>query len=123
MGFVPIFITLGGFVFLFVMVVHINLKRKKKEYFALLQELALLNVGIAGKLGVEEQPPLNASLASQEFYLRHLMKRSVGDKKLEAFTLAMQKLSESKRLKYQYHSLMKTKPYSFVAKLMGHNSI
>ncbi|MBT0812614.1 hypothetical protein KIH41_15100 [Litoribacter ruber] len=109
MGFIPIFLTLAGFVFLFYTVVENSLKNKQKafeEKFYLLKE----------RLAVQEHlKPTRANLVHLEnIYL----KKNPAEKEA-----AKGPLSQSKLYLYQYNRLLAKKPYNFVAKISGRQSI
>ncbi len=115
MGFIPIFITLGGFVFLFMMVVHQHLKGKKRNYSGLLNELQqLLN-------SVDSLEEAKGSLKSLEQRLHSF--RQSGQTPPELLERASFLIKEAKLLRHQYNTLTRTKPYSFVAQVMGHSAI
>jgi hypothetical protein len=115
MGFIPIFITLGGFVFLFVMVVNQHFKGKKRAYFHLLNDLhQLLYSG-------ENPGEAQASLKTLEQRFQAL--RQSGQLPAEHLHKAGFLIKEAKLLRHQYQKLIGTKPYSFVAQVMGHSAI
>ncbi len=115
MGFIPIFITLGGFVFLFVMVVHQHFKRKNRAFFKLLNDLHQLLY--SGKNPDSPAP----SLKSLEHHYQVM--RQSGQAPVELLDQASYLIKEAKLLRHQYHELLHTKPYSFVAQVMGHSAI
>ncbi|WP_143961767.1 hypothetical protein [Litoribacter populi] len=109
MGFIPIFLTLAGFIFLFFMVVENSLKNKQKAFE---EQFYLLKEQLAIK---EPMKPTRANLVSME----DLYLKQEKDRRGEA----KQYLSQSKLFLYQYNRLLKKKPYSFVAKISGRQSI
>lgn len=114
MGFVPIFITLGGFVSLFALLVNYNMKAKKKRYMALLEELREL-------LGHSPSVPLPLGLMALEAqYQQMKIGAEIPSERLEKIRLLLQ---DSKRERHHYQQLIQTKPYAFVARLFGHRSI
>lgn len=105
------------------MVVNHNLKRKKEAYFSNIAELEALISEPKRKSGVKHPLPKVHSLEELEVYFiewKHHNEVALSPIILEQ---AKRKIAEGKRLKYQYHQLLQAKPYSFVAKLMGHSSI
>lgn len=123
MGFIPIFLTLGGFVFLFVMVVHQNFKQKKQLFESELKNISSTirripktgnaDYHLAKMINIKEAERLLQSLSEEE---------KAGDVQKQTIDIR-QKLGEVKRLRYNYNKLIKTKPYSFVATLMRHHSL
>lgn len=116
MGFIPIFITLGGFVFLFMMVVHQHFKGKKRLYLKVLGEIELLLF-----------PSKNADAARSD--LKELeqrlqaLRQTEGSHAPEDLQRAVMLIKEAKLLRHQYQKLRSAKPYSFVALLLGHSAI
>ncbi|WP_209331950.1 hypothetical protein [Lunatimonas salinarum] len=114
MGFVPIFITLGGFVLLFSLLVNYNMGAKRKRYLALLDELRT-------QLDHRFSQPLPSDLKGLEYRYQELKKgTSVSSEGLERLGKLLQ---DAKRARHQYLQLIGTKPYEFVAKLFGHRPI
>ncbi|MCC5936273.1 MAG: hypothetical protein JJU34_03220 [Lunatimonas sp.] len=114
MGFVPIFITLGGFVSLFALLVHYNMGVKKKRYLAILADLHVL-------LGHSPTTPLPLDLKALEgHYQRMRVGTAIRSEDLEKVRLLLQ---DAKRERHNYMQLIQTKPYAFVAKLFGHRAI
>jgi uncharacterized protein YpmS len=109
MGFIPIFLTLGGFIFLFIIVVSTSIKNKKRDFEASFENLK-------GSLHVTED--LRADRENLN-YLENLYLQ----KKEEVRREAKAALSQAKLHLFQYNRLLGKKPYSFVATLIGHHSI
>ncbi|MEX0884258.1 MAG: hypothetical protein WDZ72_12365 [Cyclobacteriaceae bacterium] len=105
------------------MVVNHNLKGKKEAYFSNLAALEAIITENKGKL--KEELPLSQGLSMEDLEAYFIKLNHLDETQLspEELNHAKQKISEGKRLKYQYHHLLQTKPYSFVAKLMGHSPI
>lgn len=109
MGFIPIFLTLGGFIFLFIIVVSTSIKNKKKEFeksFDSLKE----SLGIKNYLNADRE-----NLSYLEGLHLHKMEAERQTSKVA--------LSQTKLYLFQYNRLLKKKPYSFVATLTGHQPI
>ena len=109
MGFIPIFLTLGGFVMLFIFVVDNSIKNKRKTFedkFFMLKDL----------LAVTDQMPANRPnlVLLEQKYLEHDVETRKSFKPV---------LSEAKLHLYQYNRLVSQKPYSFVAKITGRHQI
>ncbi|WP_339922822.1 hypothetical protein [uncultured Cyclobacterium sp.] len=123
MGFIPIFLTLGGFVFLFMMVVHQNFKQKKHLFESELKSISTSISRLSKTNTVGETVPKKVNIKDVERSLQSLNKKDkTAEVQIETNALR-QKLGEIKRLRYNYNKLIKTKPYSFVATLMRDHSI
>jgi len=123
MGFIPIFLTLGGFVFLFVMVVHQNFKQKKQLFESELKTISS-TIRRTPKTGNADYPlPDVINIEEVERLLQSLIKEEKTGEVQNQTNAIRQKLGEIKRLRYNYNKLIETKPYSFVATLMRHHSL
>ncbi|WP_186756305.1 hypothetical protein [Echinicola salinicaeni] len=110
MGFIPILLTFGGFVFLFALVVTQSIKAKKEQYkTALLQLAGLL------KLEVTDQ-----DLKIEEVEAEIKKTNSLDEQENKSVKIL---LGKAKLLRHQYNELIITKPYSFVAKSLGYHAI
>ncbi|MDN3670082.1 hypothetical protein QWY93_12180 [Echinicola jeungdonensis] len=107
MGFVPIFLTLGGFVLLFVMVVHISIKNKKEQFLLAYKQLAEL---------------LHKPLPPSGLSSRNLNELEESASAAPSSSIKKQ-LGTAKILRHRYQELIKEKPYNLIAKIMGHTSI
>lgn len=116
MGFVPIFITLGGFVFLFVLLVQQNLRQKKRSFNTDLHSLAL-QVQDPGMT-----PPETLVREGLESLEKRLRSANAAAEKMERREFG-ELLARAKRTRYEYNHLLRTKPYSFVASLFGHHPL
>lgn len=119
MGFIPIFITLGGFVFLFVMLVNYNLNSKKKTYFNQLESL---------KKKLKETYPAipvgdNLQLKALELRFREINNQATPTIDLAAKAKINSQFAACKMARFQYQQLRETKPYFFVASIFGHAAI
>ena len=122
MGYIPLFLTLGGFVFLFLMVVHQSFLSKKKSMEKNLQ-LTVEGLKLMGK-NFSKPVSLNADglEALEKFYLE--TKASLEKEQSEKFDAIVKRHFQSFKLeKAQYNKLVEQKPYSFAAKLYGHVKI
>jgi len=122
MGFIPIFITLGGFVFLFVMLVHQNLKQKKNK---IRHELSLISSEL-NSISNQINKVSGQKVYSIEEAITTLQKIGGMSNSVEFQSLASgirQKLGELKRLRFEHNKLIETKPYSFAAKITGHQPL
>jgi hypothetical protein len=123
MGFIPIFLTLGAFIFLFAIVVHQNLKQKKLLLKAELTNIFSLFNGILEKDKTEPHIPEVMTIKVAEELLKSVSKKEENAKFQQQISIIHQKLNEAKRIRLDYNKLIKTKPYYFVAVLMGHQRI
>jgi len=119
MGFIPIFITLGGFVFLFVMLVNYNLNSKKKAFFICLEALKKMVIEAYPKIAVGDEVDLKAL----EHRYRDAKKSPTSSSDASADTKINAQFAACKMARFQYQQLKDTKPYFFVAKLFGHADI
>lgn len=119
MGFIPIFITLGGFVFLFIMLVNNNLNSKKKSFYLRLEALK--------KIVSETYPTVSVSgeinLKTIEQQFREEINSTTSPTRNEADKQINSQIAACKLARFQYQRLKDTKPYYFVAKLFGHADI
>jgi hypothetical protein len=124
MGFIPIFITLGAFVFLFIAIVHQNFQKKKKEFQTNLDEFIGLTTRLHRELDAPDLLPEDKNLENFERHYYGLKKLPEFDSRHESLTLSVKsKLVACKKARYQYQSLLTKKPYSMVASIMGHKAI
>lgn len=120
MGFIPIFITLGGAVMLFMMVVNITLKTKKNQVFNLQTKVLEAMQKIGGKEVMDLKLDATDITAMKATYLQ--VKNKLKDNERELFEKEIKKpFQTAKLIKSQYNELLKKKPYSIVAKTLGYN--
>ncbi len=119
MGYIPIFISLGGFVFLFAMLVNYNLNSKRKLYFIRLEDLK--------KMISEAYPTLpvgdNMNLQELELQYREKKKDISFSNNASVDSKINSQIAACKMARFQYQQLKETKPYFFVAKVFGHRVI
>jgi len=123
MGYIPIFLTLGGFVFLFVMVVHQNFKQKKQLFESALKNISATIRSIPKTSHADYPLPDVINIKKAERLLQSLSKEEKTGEVQNQTNDIRQKLGEIKSLRYNYNKLIETKPYSFVATLMRHHSL
>ncbi|KEO72371.1 hypothetical protein [Anditalea andensis] len=109
MGFIPIFLTLGGFVFLFTIVVSTSIKNKRKAFDMSFDKLK-------ESLSLKED-----MIASRESLVR-LENEYLSKKEADRIPSKVA-LSQTKLYLFQYNRLLKKRPYSFVASLIGYHPI
>lgn len=110
MGFIPIFITLGGACLLFFLTVRNSMQRKLNKHHELLQELRLKSELTSW---IEESSTLN------DFFEKLKSK----DEKLKISKKELSIIRELKVNRVQYNNLIKKAPYNWVAKISGLQSI
>jgi hypothetical protein len=123
MGFIPIFLYLGGFIFLFMMVVANNLKNKRLLYQKSFGQLVSNLRELDEDLTMQTTPLEKLKLGEVERYYQSL-KINANEERL-AFLKQKVKptLAQTKLHLYWYNKLIKAKPYNFVAKIMGYSPI
>jgi hypothetical protein len=119
MGFVPIILTVSAAIFLFMMAVHHSLKSKKNQIYTLREVM---------KAGLDEFQINNFHFENNDLEelskAFKVAKESLNGKEDKKFDeLVRRPFREIKLISAQYNQLISRKPYSFVANLMGHQSI
>lgn len=123
MGYVPIFLYLGSFILLFVLVVNVSIKNKKKLYQTSLEDLFNQLKDFSTHFS-ETESILEVSdfEGAESFYLS--LRLGSDKEKLHWLTQKIKPLmGRTRQQKYWYNNLLQTKPYSFVAWLFGHRPI
>jgi len=111
MGFIPIFLTLGGAILLFFLTVKNTLQRKANLQKELLFKLKSLNPELGLVLeSAQELEELSGLLKKQE------LTKSLASK-------ASDLIREMKINRHQYNQLIQKAPYNWVAKISGFQSI
>ncbi len=110
MGFIPIFLTMGGACLLFFLTVRNSMQRKYNRHLELRQELK----------GIEKLKELVDQSETVEIFLTKI--KSEG-KSLDLDAGAKQKIRDLKINRVQFNQLIKKAPYNWVAKLSGFQSI
>lgn len=125
MGYLPIFLYLASFIFLFLLVVNNSIKSKRKQYQASLDDLASRLQGYAVKDAGENLVAPAVTLEQAEHQIQELKTKSNPDKQEEAAYLAQLRLAlgRVKQQQYWYNNMVRTKPYSFVARIFGHKPL
>ncbi|MEX2595164.1 MAG: hypothetical protein WD426_20535 [Anditalea sp.] len=123
MGFIPIFLYLGGFIFLFVLVVANNFKSKKLQYLKSFDKLIFhLN-------NLNPNPPEQAvhfkewKLEEVEKYYLSLKAKADTERLALLDQTVKPYLTQAKLHLYWYNKMIRIKPYSFIAKITGHSLI
>ncbi len=111
MGFIPIFLTLGGAILLFFLTVKNTLQRKVNLQKELLFKLKSLNPEVGLIIAEEQRPEELIKLLKPKD-----LKKSLGTK-------ASDLLREMKINRHQYNQLIKKAPYNWVAKISGFQPI
>lgn len=122
MGFIPIIATLSAAIILFFLTVNISLNSKKEKIINLQKEI----LEALKKLGLLESE-FDENQMSQLLQLRTIFnnaKVKLEKEKTDEFVHSVQNPYRSLKLVLlQYNNTINKKPYSFVAKLMGHQEI
>lgn len=123
MGFIPIFLYLGSFIFLFILVVANNIKNKRILYQNSLDLLVsnlkeLEDPSVVNKLGLE-----NLNLMQLEGFYQSLKANGNKDLIRHLDKKIKPNLAQAKLNRYWYNKLIKQKPYYFVARLLGYSPI
>lgn len=111
MGYIPLFLTLGGACLLFFLTVKTTMQRKLNLQRELLSQLGLTHPELGLNLGEITDP---------EVALEELKKKSL-DIKIPKSSLEL--IRQLKINKYQYNGLIKKAPYNWVAKIAGFQAI
>ena len=125
MGYLPIFLYLASFIFLFLVVVSNSIKNKKKQYHTSLDELSARLKAYSDRQS-DEALMVEANTieeAEQQYY----QLKSDTDPSDRVASAPLNKIKHSigrvKQQQYWYNNMIKTKPYSFVANLFGHKPL
>ncbi len=123
MGYLPIFLYLASFIFLFVLVITNTLKSKRSRYYQALEKVVdqLENVE---KKELGKQPLTNRK-DLEEIEKHYQTLKASADKDVLAYlnNTVKPSLLQAKMQQYWYNNLVSKAPYSFVAKIMGHHPI
>lgn len=120
MGYLPIFLYLASFVFLFLIVVNNSMKTKKIRFQKSLESLAEGLQEHSGKL----KPEINSLADAEQYYLQMKLDWNQSEEDHTDHITAIKPLfMRVRQQQYFYNNLIKTKPYSFVAKMFGHHAI
>ena len=111
MGFIPLFLTVGGACLLFFLTVKNTMQRKLNLQRELLSKLSLNHPELGLLLG---------EIADPEIVLEGL-KRASAENKVSKKSL--QVIREMRVNKHQYNTLIKKAPYNWVAKISGFQPI
>jgi hypothetical protein len=111
MGYIPLFLTMGGACFLFFLTVKNTMQRKLNLQRELLSQLGLAHPELGLILGEISDP---------ERVLEGL-KLKQSDQKVPKSSLEL--IRQLKVNKYQYNQLIKKAPYNWVAKIGGFQAI
>ncbi len=111
MGYIPLFLTVGGACFLFFMTVRITLRRKLNVQKELFDRLAEAHPELELKPGKLDDPD-----RILDFWKNNTRKEPVSQNSLDL-------IRELKVNRLQYNQLVKKAPYNWVAKIGGFQSI
>jgi hypothetical protein len=122
MGYIPIFLYLAGFVFLFVIVVANSFKSKKLQYLNSFEKLVVELQKFSHS--TEQAVPFEKHRLEEveKYYLS--LKANAGQESLAILNQRIKPcLAQAKLYLYWYNKMVQTRPYSFVAKIIGHSPI
>jgi hypothetical protein len=111
MGFIPLFLTVGGACLLFFLTVKNTMQRKLNLQLELLSKLGLAHP----EIGL-----ISGQTANPDFILESLRKSTPNEK---ISTQSLETIKQLKINKYQYNALIKKAPYNWVAKIAGFQPI
>jgi hypothetical protein len=125
MGYLPIFLYLASFIFLFILVVNNSIKSKRKQYQAALDDLAVRLQGHAEKAAGRNIGATATTIEQAEQQYQQLKASANPGEPQEVASLNQLKfaLGRVRQQQYWYNNMVKTKPYSFVAQLFGRGTI
>lgn len=111
MGFIPLFLTVGGACLLFFLTVKNTMQRKLNLQRELLSKLGLAHPEIGLILGEIADPDTVLDTLRKSTPLEKISKKS------------LEIIRQLKINKYQYNALIKKAPYNWVAKISGFQAI
>lgn len=123
MGYLPIFLYLASFIFLFVLVINNSLKSKKSRYYQSLDTLIDRLKSLEKKAPANQTALENKDLEEIEQYYYALKSTADPDLLNRLNGTIKPDLARAKMQLYWYNNLVRQRPYSFVAKIMGHHPI
>ncbi|MBW3469659.1 hypothetical protein [Arthrospiribacter ruber] len=122
MGFIPIIATLSAAIFLFFMTVNYSLNAKKEKMLRLQKQIleALASLGL---LGNPDQNLSSEQLIALKSIFQVAKSKLQKDNATHFSTKVQEPYRELKITLLQYNNIISKKPYSFVAKAMGHQKL
>lgn len=123
MGYIPIFLYLGSFIFLFILVVANNIKNKRNLYQDSVDLLVskLREFGYPSEAG--EYGLGNLNLVQLEEFYQSLKANGNKDIIRDLNLHVKPNLAQAKINRYWYNKLIQQKPYYYVARLIGYSPI
>ncbi|UJP64596.1 hypothetical protein [Mongoliitalea daihaiensis] len=122
MGYIPFFLTLGGFIMLFFIVVNSTFKNKKQRLVWLSGQVFTIMYSLDNTLTQPTSEKLDEVHVAIESFRRH--KEDLKKANPEVFENELLPTIKSLKLaKAAYNQLLEEKPYSFIAKIMGHQPL
>lgn len=116
MGFIPIFITLGGSVLLFILVVRQGIKSKRSQYSQFCNETW---IGVQAILSDESESNPNFEELRKKY-----LEAKLKTKEIAQFDKEVRKpFQQAKLIQSQHNLFIAKKPYSYVARLFGYKAI
>lgn len=122
MGFIPIIATLSAAIFLFFMTVNYSLNTKKEKMLRLQKQIleALASLGL---LGNPDQNLSNEQLIALKSIFQVAKSKLQKENSVQFSVKVQEPYRELKITLLQYNNIISKKPYSFVAKVMGHQRL
>jgi hypothetical protein len=122
MGYIPLILILAAVVVLFIMVVHTSIQSKKKSMLQF-QEFLLKALEKFGNKTNTSPGLENETLKIIETEYKKTKAAIASESQKEFESLTKTPYQSLKLTIAQYNKLIRQKPYSFVASLMGHKPI
>ncbi len=118
MGFIPIFLTLGGSAILFIMVVRQSMMNKKLLFEELMNKISesLPNFLVS-------QNSIKPTLESVKEGISKCKSQIKEQEKVVFENQILYPLRQAKLVRMQYNNLIKKRPYSFVAFIFNYKAI
>lgn len=118
MGFIPIFITLGGSVMLFILVVHQGIKSKRSQFFYFCQATSdgIQSINSENKKSKYDFEELKNKYQDTKSKLKNNQLKFFNDQVRKPY-------QQAKLIQSQHNKFIAKKPYSFVARLLGIQAI
>lgn len=117
MGFIPIFITLGAAVLLFILVVRQSIQSKKSQFKEFCAQTWL---GLQTFQTEKEEIPSFEEIKKSYLEIKPMVKP---DREVYFNQEVRKPYQQAKLVQAQYNKLIVKKPYSFISKLFGYQSI
>lgn len=119
MGYIPFFLTFGAFILLVILVVNNTFKTRKEK----LSKLSSQAFEVMAKIENKQTSPREEILLETVLNKYQIHKATLQKANPEIFEKELLPLIKSLKIsKAAYNQLIAQKPYSFIAKLTGHQA-